>query len=77
MTVQPIRPEAPVRDIYPAGPQEPETTEVVKYENPLLLLIAWLLFALGWVVGLVSIPLNWTRGALLVGWDSARRLGGI
>jgi hypothetical protein len=83
MTVAPIRPEieAPVAHDFgyqPAlQPAEEATNAVVKYENPLLLMLAWVLFLMGWLVGLVSIPCNWTLGALRVGWDSARRLGGI
>ncbi len=41
----------------------------------LLVCIAALLFAIGWLAGLVAVAVIWCWSALAVGWNEARRLG--
>lgn len=38
-----------------------------------LTVVAAALFALGWLVGKVSIPLGWMLAAVRIGWTDARR----
>lgn len=43
--------------------------------RPLLTVIAAVLYALGWLVGVVSLLVVWCWLALAVGWDDGRKLG--
>jgi hypothetical protein len=43
----------------------------------LAIVLASVLFAVGWLVGIVSVPCNWCMGALRAGWYDARRRGGL
>lgn len=36
--------------------------------------LAALLYAIGWVAGIVAVALSWLWSALAVGWDDAHRL---
>jgi hypothetical protein len=41
-----------------------------------LTVVAAVLFALGWTIGKISIPMGWMLAACRVGWADARR-GGV
>lgn len=63
---------------------EPESTPATR-ERPRFpnlttitaMVLAAVLFAIGWLVGIVSVPCNWCMGALRAGWYDARRRGGL
>lgn len=73
MTVAPVRPDIPEANVS----RETTVTRWPKMTTLVAMVLAAVLYAIGWLVGLLSIPCNWCMGALRVGWNDARRRGGI
>ena len=74
-------PVVPVAEIETPEPESNKVDTAVSRWPTLvelvLGLLAYLLIAIGWVAGLISVPCNWCWGALRTGWDSARRGAGL